>query len=88
MNPVKKTVVLVDYGLATVMMPTTLAGSQIGAQMILKTFPPLVIQILLVCLLSFLMVMALQKAVAITKQESVEMAKKNTKFSCETEQQD
>ncbi len=29
-NPNKMGVVVVDYGLATIMMPTTLAGSQIG----------------------------------------------------------
>ena len=29
-NPNKPGVVVVDYGLATIMMPTTLAGSQIG----------------------------------------------------------
>ena len=48
--------------------------------MVLKTFPALVIQILLVCLLSFLSINALQKAIAITKQENLEMSKKNTKF--------
>lgn len=30
-NPNKTGVVVVDYGLATIMMPTTLAGTQIGA---------------------------------------------------------
>lgn len=38
----KPGMVLIDYSLATVMSPTTLAGSQIGGLM-LKTFPALII---------------------------------------------
>ena len=44
---------LVDYSLASVMSPTTLAGSQIGA-LVLETFPSLYIQILLTILLGLL----------------------------------
>ena len=42
-HPEKRFLVLVDYGMASVMMPATLAGTQIGTQIILKTFPGLVI---------------------------------------------
>lgn len=72
MNPQKPNVVLVDYSLATIMMPTTLAGSQIGTQMVLNTFPPVIIQVMLVGLLSFLSINALMKAIAITKKENAE----------------
>lgn len=41
-HPQKKGVVLVDYSLVTIMMPTTIAGSQFGS-VILKTFPALLI---------------------------------------------
>ena len=52
-HPTKKGMVLVDYSLATIMSPTTLAGSQIGSIM-LKTFPALWIQVLLTLLLGLL----------------------------------
>ncbi len=41
-NPEKKHMNVLDYGLATVMMPTTLAGSQIGGYILLM-FPSLYI---------------------------------------------
>jgi hypothetical protein len=43
MNPDKPYTVVVDYSLATIMISTTLAGSQIGNQLFLKVFPPLII---------------------------------------------
>ena len=52
-NPSKPGMVLIDYSLATVMSPTTLAGSQIGSIM-LETFPSLIIQVLLTLLLGLL----------------------------------
>jgi uncharacterized membrane protein YfcA len=54
-NPVKPHVVLIDYGLASVMMPATLAGAQIG---ILAFFyiSELTIIGLLVALLTVLMI--------------------------------
>lgn len=42
MNPEKKGVVLVDYSLVTLMMPTTIAGSQLGS-IILKVCPAIFI---------------------------------------------
>jgi len=41
-HPEKKNVIVIDYGLACIMMPTTLAGSQVGA-IILVTFPSIAI---------------------------------------------
>ena len=42
-NPVKPNCTVVDYSLATIMIATTLAGSQIGAAFFLRAFPPLII---------------------------------------------
>jgi len=42
MHPEKKGVVLIDYSLVAIMMPTTIAGSQVGA-IVLKTFPAMLI---------------------------------------------
>ena len=42
-NPVKPYCTVVDYSLATIMISTTLAGSQIGAAFFLRSFPPLII---------------------------------------------
>jgi uncharacterized membrane protein YfcA len=53
-NPMKPQMTLIDYGLASIMMPATLAGTQLGGSIILKTFPGALIQILLECLLIFL----------------------------------
>jgi len=44
---------MVDYSLATIMMPTTLAGSQIGTY-VLKAFPPILINIMLTLVLFLL----------------------------------
>lgn len=41
-HPSKHGMVLIDYSLATIMSPTTLAGSQIGS-IVLKVFPALYI---------------------------------------------
>ena len=60
--------VLIDYSLATVMSPTTLAGSQIGGLM-LKTFPALIIQVLLTLLLGFLTIQSTRKAWELHRKE-------------------
>lgn len=52
-HPQKPYMNVLDYSLATIMMPTTLAGSQIGGY-ILKAFPDLYIQCALTLLLAFL----------------------------------
>ena len=52
-NPEKPTMILLDYSLASVMMPTTLAGSQFGS-FFFMIFPSLYIQVLLTILLGLL----------------------------------
>ena len=55
MHPEKKGVILIDYSLVTIMMPTTIAGSQFGS-VILKIFPAIFIQVALTILLALLSV--------------------------------
>ena len=52
-HPDKSNVVVIDYDLVAIMMPTTLAGAQIGA-VILVVFPSIIIQIILTLMLGFL----------------------------------
>lgn len=54
-HPEKDNVVVIDYDLVAIMMPTTLAGAQIGA-MILVIFPSAIILIILTIMLAFLAV--------------------------------
>lgn len=61
-HPEKEHTVVVDYSLATVMVSTTLAGSQLGSKIFLKSFPPLIIQCLLEILLVFLAIQSFFKA--------------------------
>jgi uncharacterized membrane protein YfcA len=75
MNPDKPNTVVVDYSLATIMISTCLAGSQIGDTFFLKVFPDLVIQICLECLLIFLAIQSLFKAREISRQEDLEKRK-------------
>ena len=51
------------------MMPTTLAGSQIGAFM-LVTFPPLYLQVALLITLILLGLQSTKKAIEITRKEN------------------
>ena len=51
------------------MMPTTLAGAQIGA-LVLVIFPSLVIQVILTLKLAFLWFYMYRKAVKLTKKET------------------
>ena len=67
-HPIKKDQNLVDYGIACVMMPLTLAGSQVGGY-ILETFPDIIIQILLTCLLGFLSWHAYKKGITLHRKE-------------------
>ena len=52
-HPEKPHVNVIDYGLTSIMMPTTLAGAQIGS-LILIAFPSLWIQIALTIMLALL----------------------------------
>ena len=68
-NPEKPDVVLIDYSLAVIMMPTTLAGSQIGT-IFLQAFPDLIIQVLLTLVLFLLMLQSGRKALEMTRKEN------------------
>jgi uncharacterized membrane protein YfcA len=68
-HPEKHNVVVIDYDLVTIMMPTTLAGAQVGA-IILVTFPSLIIQVILTAMLGLLSVQSTFKAIEITKKEN------------------
>lgn len=68
-HPEKPNMVLIDYNIVTIMMGTTLAGSQIGA-IILVTFPALIIQALLLFTLIVLLATTLFQAVSLTKKEN------------------
>mmetsp|Transcript_18380 Transcript_18380/g.25456 ORF Transcript_18380/g.25456 Transcript_18380/m.25456 type:complete len:108 (+) Transcript_18380:284-607(+) len=52
-HPEKPNVCSIDYSMTNIMMPTTLAGAQIGS-FILISFPALIIQIILTLMLLFL----------------------------------
>ena len=62
---------VLDYGLASIMMPTTLAGSQIGGY-ILLLFPALYIQIALTLLLGFLSFNTFYKGMSLHRKEVAE----------------
>ena len=68
-HPDKPNAVVIDYDLVTIMMPTNLAGAQIGA-LILVVFPSLIIQIILTLTLLALGIQSTFKAIEITKKEN------------------
>ena len=70
-NPDKPNQVVVDYSLAVIMMPTTLAGSQIGV-LVLHTSPAVVIQTLLTLTMALLAYQSYRKAKQIMKKEDEE----------------
>lgn len=67
-EPEKKHMNVLDYGLATVMMPTTLAGSQLGGYILLM-FPSLIIQIMLTLLLAYLSYQTSKKGLELHAKE-------------------
>ena len=75
-HPEKPNVVVIDYDLVAIMMPTTLAGAQIGA-LILIIFPSLFIVVILTFMLTFLTVQSLRKAIAICNKENKERLAKS-----------
>lgn len=75
-HPEKPNVAVVDYNIATIMMPTCLAGAQIGAFM-LVTFPALIIQILLTLTVAALTLQTYQRALIITEEENKKLAEKH-----------
>ena len=68
---------LVDYSLASVMSPTTLAGSQIGG-LVLEIFPSLYINVLLTILLGLLGLQSARKAWELHKKEDAEKIAKTS----------
>ena len=72
-HPSKKHMNVLDYSLATVMMPTTLAGSQMGGYILLM-FPSLYIQIALTLLLAFLSYLTFRKAMDMHRKEEAKKA--------------
>ena len=68
-HPEKKQTVLYDYGVISVMMPTTLAGAQIGS-FLLVVMPSVIIQICLVIMLIGLMIQSGRKAAQICRKEN------------------
>jgi uncharacterized membrane protein YfcA len=62
----------IDYGLATVMLPTVLLGSFLGA-LVLILVPPLILQVLLTSLLIFLTTQCALKAREIFKKENLKI---------------
>ena len=73
MHPEKKEVVVIDYTIASVMMPTVLAGSFIGVTFN-TILPDLLIQIILALLLFFLTIQAGLKAKEIYRKENKKRA--------------
>ena len=70
-HPDKANVVVIDYDLVAIMMPTNLAGAQFGA-LILVVFPSVIIQIMLTLTLLALAIQSVFKAIEITKKENKE----------------
>ena len=73
-DPEKKNNVATDYSLAVIMMPTTLAGNQIGV-IVLHSCPAIVIQTLLFLLLTALAIQAFFKARQISAAEDAAKTK-------------
>jgi len=68
-HPEKDNVVVIDYNLVSIMMPTCLCGAQIGA-FILILFPSIIIQIILTLMMFGLTIQSTFKAISITKKEN------------------
>ena len=64
---------MVDYSLATIMMPTTLCGSQIGTYVLLA-FPPILIDGMLTLLLFLLGLQSASKGWQLHKKENAAFA--------------
>ena len=65
---------VLDYGLASIMISTTLAGSQIGGY-ILLIFPSVFIQSFLTLLLAYLTYLTTKKALELNRKENEAKAK-------------
>ena len=76
-HPERPYVNVLDYGLASIMMPTTLAGSEIGGY-ILLIFPAIYIQGALTLLLAFLTYQTTKKGLQIHRKEVFDMKNKRS----------
>ena len=77
---------MVDYSLATIMMPTTLCGSQIGTYVLLA-FPPILIDIMLTVLLFLLGIQSARKGVHLHKKENAAFAARKLEDENKTEEE-
>ena len=73
-HPDRPNMNVLDYGLASIMMPTTLAGSEIGGYVLL-IFPSIYIQGFLTLLLAFLTYQTTKKGLQIHRKEVAEIEK-------------
>ena len=76
-HPEKKHMNVLDYALASIMMPTTLAGSQIGG-FVLLICPALYIQVALTLLLAFLTWQTYRKGMQLHRKEIAEKTRKQS----------
>ena len=83
MNPEKPKMNVLDYGLASIMMPTTLAGSQIGGYILIVS-PDLYIQILLTLLLAFLSYQTIKKGLELDRKEKAKKIAETNKVRHES----
>jgi len=75
-NPKKPDVILPDYSVAIVLLPSVLLGSQIGTNL-LKLLPKPVISICFTLTLVLISLQVINKAVQVTKKENIELNKAN-----------
>jgi len=78
-HPEKPNSTSIDYGMATVMMPLTLIGSLIGAY-IYKSFPDMILLIILTLLLFFLSIQSMKKSFTIRQKEIDAESKKKAEI--------
>jgi uncharacterized membrane protein YfcA len=70
-------VIVIDYGMTTVMMPLTMVGSVLGAYIYLS-FPDLILMIILTLLLLFLAYKSGESFVQVYRKENEEIARKQS----------
>ena len=81
-HPERKNTTMVDYSLATIMMPTTLCGSQIGTYVLLA-FPPVLINSMLTLVLFLLGLQSARKGLQLHRKENKQMEEARMKAVAE-----
>jgi uncharacterized membrane protein YfcA len=76
-HPEKKNVIVIDYGMTTVMMPLTMVGSVLGAYIYLS-FPDLILMIILTLVTLFLAYKSGESFVQVYRKENEEIARKQS----------